>query len=423
MGRTSHATQARRENLVRGRAEARARRRVIDPRQLAFSIIVTGSEPGKVQDVFLWNDLELPSQNDLNTAVQEVCRRIKAMARESMDQVKASLDSPTCISFDGSWEHRRNASRCLFTVIQQGTGKVIDSVVISRKVAKDDPTFCSAPNMMESRGLALMINRLRDNENIVAYVHDNDAKARKMIQRSGWQIKEYLDPGHVFKAFERKLQKFNSKNGRILKEIEGSLKKWLRTVVKSSKDADTKAEMWKNCVGHFIGDHQHCHHEPKECKLWSFHNNANAVKLLKEFLESTEFIVRTVSPEFSTQTNESLHLLKARYANKDIRWGPTWDARVMAAVLDRNVPYWKERLYVEMGLPPLSPVNLLKLRREEWERIQRKRLVHSEQYIAVQFAQRKEWRRCMKNAIRSLGPDQAQLAYRPNPYQVYNQGN
>ena len=115
----------------------------MDPRELAFSIIVTGSEPGKVEELLLWNDMELPSQRDLNTAIQEVCRRIKAMARESMDQVKESLTSPTCISFDGSWEHRRNASRCLFTVIQQGTGKVIDSVVISRKVAKDDPTFCA----------------------------------------------------------------------------------------------------------------------------------------------------------------------------------------------------------------------------------------------------------------------------------------
>ena len=56
------------------------------------------SEPGKVEHLFLWNDLELPSQNDLNTAIQEVCRRIKAMARESMDQVKASLDRPKLLS-------------------------------------------------------------------------------------------------------------------------------------------------------------------------------------------------------------------------------------------------------------------------------------------------------------------------------------
>ena len=277
--------------------------------------------------------------------------------------------------------------------------------------------------MMESRGLAYMIPRLRDNVNIVAYVHDNDAKARRMIQASGWQIKEYLDPGHCFKAFERKLQKFNSRHGRILKDIEGSLKKWLRTVVKSNKSADEKAEMWNGCVGHFIGDHQNCLHEPKECKLWSFHDNAEAVKLLREFLASTEFIVRLVSSEFSTQTNESLHLLKTRYANKDVRWGPTWDARMMAAVLDRNVPFWKERLHVEMGLPPMDPVNLAKLRAKEMERLRRRSFVHSEYYIGMQFSLRKAWRRYIKRSAQNLTPEQAKLAYRPNPYQNYHQGN
>ena len=60
----------------------------------------------------------------------------------------------TVISFDGSWEHRRNSSRCLVTVIEQKTGRVIESVVIGRKVREDDPTFCLEPGKMEGMGLA-----------------------------------------------------------------------------------------------------------------------------------------------------------------------------------------------------------------------------------------------------------------------------
>ena len=401
---------------MRANQARRNGRRVMDPRQLAFSIIVTGSEPGKVEEMLLWNDLGMPPQNELNTAVQEVCRRIIDMAQESMTLVREAIDRPVCISFDGSWEHRRNASRCLFTVIEQRTGRVMDSVVISRKVDKDDLTFCAVPNMMEAKGLSLLIPRLMQNPHIRAYVHDNDAKARKMIRQAGWEIEEYLDPGHCFKAFERKFQKFNSSHGGVLKDLEGSLKKWMRTVIKSNHSADEKARMWKDCVGHFLGDHRLCYHEPKACKVWQYHDDERAVSALKEFLEKTQFIVRAVSPEFSTQTNESFHLLKLRYATKDIKWGPTWHARVMCAVLDRNCPFWKEILYYRMELPALSLESLTKLRKDEEQRLARKRWVHSEEYIERQFWQRKVWRRALKYCIRNVDPEQTGLAYKINPY-------
>ena len=56
-GRAPLAAHARRE-FDQSRAEARARPRVIGPRELAFSIIAAGSEPGKAEHLFVWNDLE-----------------------------------------------------------------------------------------------------------------------------------------------------------------------------------------------------------------------------------------------------------------------------------------------------------------------------------------------------------------------------
>ena len=63
----------------------------------------------------------------------------------------------TVISFDGTWEHRRNSSSCLVTVIEQKAGRVMECVVIGRKVREGDPTFCLEPRKMEGIGLARVI--------------------------------------------------------------------------------------------------------------------------------------------------------------------------------------------------------------------------------------------------------------------------
>ena len=416
MSARSKATISRRKNLVKAHQATRKNPKMLDARQLAFSILVTGSQPGKIEEALLWNDIELPPLKELNAAMHEVCDRIISMAEHSMQRIRDSINSEIVISFDGSWEHRRNSSRCLFTVIEQKSKQVLDCVVISRKVPKDDPTFCLQPNQMEAKGLSRIIERLKGNKWITAYVHDNDAKARSMIRKAKWNIREILDSGHCFKAFERKFQKLKAGHKGIFDDIEEPLKKWLRTVIKSGRDPATKGKMWTDCIHHLMGDHRLCDHGSKEYPVWRYSDNTKAVELLKEFLEKTKFICETVSHDYTTQSNESFHLLKLRYATKDIKWGFTWGARMRCAVLDRNWPHWKEFLYDWMGLPPLNGVIRTKLRRDEEERLRRREFVRSEEYIRQQFEWRKNWKDRLKALMRDEDPAGKKLAYKRNPY-------
>ena len=143
-----------------------------------------------------------------------VGEEITALARRSMEYERSQMPPGTIISFDGSWDHRRQGSRCLFTVICRQTGKILESITISNRTDQTLETFCLHSNLMEAQGLRIAVERLRNFAQIVGYVHDNDAKATKIIQDSGWQIQQFLDPGHALKCFERRLQKLNTTNRR-----------------------------------------------------------------------------------------------------------------------------------------------------------------------------------------------------------------
>ena len=257
---------------------------------------------------------------------------------------------------------------------------------------------------------------MKDDKRITAYVHDNDAKARSMIRKAKWNIREILDSGHCFKAFERKLQKFKAAHKGMIDDIEESMKKWLRMVIKSGRDSKTKGKMWTDSLAHFMGDHRLCEHGHKECPVWRYKDDPNAVKLLKEFLEQTQFIPEAVSHEYTTQSNESFHLLKLLYATKDIQWGFTWGARMRCAVLDRNWPHWKEALYDMMHLPRLSEEILTKLRKDEEERLRRRQFIHSEEYVRRQFEWRKKWKQALKGLLSEGGETDKGLEYKRNPY-------
>ena len=384
----------------------------LDPLRLAFSVIVDGLEPEKTFQAMLWNDLRIESYAKVYEEMRKVCSEIICMANESMEKVRLSLPTPCLVSFDGSWEHRRNAMRCLFSVIYPKTGQVLNSIVVSNKVPRNDPTFCETPSLMESQGLKALLPDLMKLTQITGYIHDNDAKTRKIIRDAGWKIDEFLDVGHCQKSFERKIINFNRKNGGILKEIEDSLKKWLRVVVGHRGSLAEKRELWTNAAKHFCGDHSKCPPH-RECETWSLAENPKSVELLEIFLRRTLFIVETCAEDNTTQANESLHRLKLKYASKDVKWGFTWEARMMCAVLDRNEVGWKLQLYNRLGLPPLSEENYERLMKLEQARIARKLWVHSDRYRGWQLEERKKRRRFLK---RKIAKAQAVYEYKPNPY-------
>ena len=378
----------------------------IDPVRFAFSVLIEGVQPEQTLQTLEWNDIYVKNRQ-IYKAMRDIGDEIITLAEESMTIARNNMPNGCVIGFDGSWNHRRRGTNCLFTVICRQTGQVIESIIVSNKIEKTALNYCEHANLMEAHGLKLALPRLREYRQIVGYVHDNDGKARKIIEDSGWGIREYLDPGHALKCFEKRLKKLNKQYPRLLRGIEKSLTKWLRALIRYDDTTERKIELWTNCYRHYMGDHTLCLHEDRPFKIWDRAADPDAITQFKSFLDSTKFIIEYCTTEFDTQSNESLHKLKLKYATKDIKWGNSWKARMMCAVLDRNMNNWKFYLYNKLGLPPLSPAAEIRLKHAELKRITRKLYVHSEEYRQLQHQQRK-MRRQQEKRLRA---EQQRLAY------------
>jgi hypothetical protein len=91
---------------------------------------------------------------------------------------------------------------------------------------------------------------------------------------------------------------------------------------------------------------------------WSGKDDAEAVRLLDEFVHETASLITKVHSRFSTQLCECLNSMKANLASKGISWKNSWDARVCVAILNFNEGHtWKldtyKRMAEEWGLQPL----------------------------------------------------------------------
>ena len=270
------------------------------------------------------------------------------------------------------------------TVIDQNTQKVVMSCIKSAKVPITSPDYCKIPQNMEVEAIKTMIPILRQNPNIIGYVHDNDSKTRRALLTENWQIIEYIDPGHAMKSFDRKVIKYNSKYQNVLKEIQNKLGKYMKMLLKSAESTHQKVKWWLNSVAHFCGDHSNCPFAHKETPIWSLSNNQMAIQILYAFLQETKFIIENCTSLYTTQTNEAFHRIKLKYATKDIKWGYAWEARMYSAILDKNELFWKLNLFNILGLRPLSINNQLFLRQSERYRGYNKVLRKNEKYLQQQ---------------------------------------
>ena len=107
---------------------------------MASSIIVDGLQPEKTLEMIMLNNIKIDDFSEVYEKMHQVCDEIISMGNESMRKARETLPPNSVVSFDGSWEHRRKAMRCLFSVICNKTGQVIDSIVVSNKVPRNDPT-------------------------------------------------------------------------------------------------------------------------------------------------------------------------------------------------------------------------------------------------------------------------------------------
>jgi hypothetical protein len=378
--------------------------KVIGAYELALAILSSGSMTSKAIELLNWCGCVAPAHNQLCNALQRIGEVIITMAKKSCSGALNRLPVGCVISFDGSWEHRRNSHRCFVDVCCQNTGQVIAYAIISNLIPEDRPEYCKIPQNMEVAGMKMLLPQLVSHPEICAYCHDNDAKTRKLIRESGWGIEEYLDPGHAMKSFERTLNKYPA-----LKEIAESLRKFMKRLLHwSDVSIEEKECAWMNAYDHYCGCHEKCPFEHKDKGCWTPMQQPEVQKVLRDFLGETKPILAKCKSEFSTQTNESLHRLKEKYATKDIKWNSTWEARMACAVLDRNLPFWKLKLYRLLALPKLPPGALIQ------------RIVAERDRITKNFnksSASKHLRRTITNRLNSMANRRlGAIDYKKNPY-------
>ena len=111
---------------TRGKNAAEARWRSapidLDAAQLAFSILVERGQPEKTLKLLAWNDLKVESRDKMYDAGRRIGDEIIALAEESMDYERRNLPNGCVIGVDGSWNHRRRGTNCLFSVICRQAG-------------------------------------------------------------------------------------------------------------------------------------------------------------------------------------------------------------------------------------------------------------------------------------------------------------
>jgi hypothetical protein len=383
--------------MKRARAEAEEYQAQL---RLAASVIVTGSGTGQAIELLNLNNVPTPSSKQIYAALEVVCNEIVQFGRESCLAAQMEVPVGDVVSFDGSWDHRRNAEKCIVPVMSESLRKVICYGIAGRCYPKNDPRFCAISQNMETHALKLTLPCLKALNKIAGYVHDNDAKAKNAIKVAQWPIQEHIDPGHAQKAFVRKLDSFSTKNNNVLADLEGSLSGFFKIVTHMDATADKKVEFWMNSTNHYCGVHSKCpmQHATRPV-VWAKGKDPKAVGLLNEFLTKTCYIIRCVVGEYSSQLNESFNRGKSKFANKDTNWGMTWEARMCCAVLDRNVDNWRLQLMDRLQLP------LSWQCRERLAQMERARLlakVHQldPERLKEEREARKEWKARLQKAAR-----------------------
>jgi hypothetical protein len=275
--------------------------------------------------------------------------------------------------------------QCVVDFIDVLRGKIVDFEILQKGRGFVFGDYFGPSNGMEVEGVRRIIRRWQTHEpatnaKVSAYVHDRDAKTRKLL-RELWNKPELLDPNHILKGFERKLGGYSELRG-----LKSKLRRWFVFISKLEETQEEKRRLWLNSSNHYQGIHDACRPHPpivnpplqlptspsRQISAVDEVTGQSAQKVtrqskekvsqirlkiahLEQFLRETEDLFNLVTPGITTQLNESLHARKAKMASKDIAWQGSWPARVAAAVLDINMPGWRLELYKRLELPKLSP--------------------------------------------------------------------
>jgi hypothetical protein len=353
-------------------------------REFVFSELVTGSQPSKLSEALAWNNILPPSKHDQSQEILIVGSEIIRLARESIVKAREEMEENSAISADGSWEHPRHSQRCMTTIFDQRTGKVIDYRIKSSRFKDGEEYFCPVPQKMETDSISEMVEELKRDSRITCFIHDKDARISKVLENSRWNITELIDEGHAMKSFDTKLKKY-----RFPDWVKIKMRRWMVHCVKLTGTEEEKVAWWNNkrvsgfwhqyILEHLIGNHEKCPYKhrkesPKQYEDLKFNGPLRDEFL--EFLGSVTWILRRCVSYYSTQVNESFNRTKLKFCTKDVKWGSTFHVRMCCAILSRNLPNWKMVVHQNLKLSKLSPECQRWLNSLEEERIKAVERVH-----------------------------------------------
>lgn len=368
--------------------------KIVNTLRFCFAILVEGESYGSISRVFRWNNIEPPPPSTFYEKQKIIIDLMEKYVKESINFWRSQMAPNTIIAIDGSWSHRRNAPKCLVDFIDTNNKKVVWYEILEKGTGKSKGNFEGASNMMEVAGVERFIDEFKGTPEIVGYVHDNDAKTSAAFREKDWNIEELLDRNHLKKAFHRKL----SKTGKLLRGLHERLEKWFNYCLQVDATHEERIDLWLNAYYHYIGDHSCCNHADHESYDWPQKSNEESRKALYSFLLKSAKLLNSRPDRISTQMCESLHAIKAKMASKRISWKISWKARVYAAILDVNLPFWRFRLYRELFGESLSAENYLQLYQEEIHRVEWNTFRRSEEFRIIARQKRAEQR--AKNKVK-----------------------
>jgi hypothetical protein len=311
----------------------------------------------------------------------------------------------TIIAFDGAWSHRRRAKECVVTIIDTTQKKVVDYEVVTKTKCGVPGDWEGSANGMELEALKRLLERWVGDENVGGVVHDNDAKASKLIRDLQWKVTEYFDPNHVCKQFETR---WNSCPHNNLRGVHAKLLMWFRYLIQCDCSVAEKQALWMNSLEHFKGNHEHCPREHLESLHGPLIKTAKAAAELQHILEETVELLSRALPGLNTQLNESFNSLKAKFGSKDTSWRVSWPSRVDCAVLQMNSETeWRIPLARRCGIH--LDQRLIRRMSLNWEReqdIRRKRATPEAQARATRI----RWETRQRENQQTAGRNDYQVA-------------
>jgi hypothetical protein len=237
------------------------------------------------------------------------------------------------VAFDGAWSDRRRAKECIVILVDCRPKKIVDFEIQQHAKHCCPGNYFGSPNGMEIAAFKSIALRWRSDSRVVSCVHDNDARASKVIRDLNWKISEFFDPNHVVKQFENRWSKLPTN---LLRGFHAKLLHWFRYLIRSDYPPEERQHYWLNSVEHFKGNHEGCPREHLErddtVKILTLEAEDQLIHVLQE---TVELVIRT-RHDLDTQLCESFNSVKAKFAEKDISWRISWPIRVMCAILHMN---------------------------------------------------------------------------------------